>query len=210
MTLSLLSVPLLGQRLAALDLAGILVSYLGVVLIATHGDPASLRFESPSGVALALSSTVVWALYWIYSAKGRLDPVAGLLLNFVSGAAATGLVLAFWPPAAAPDWRGLAGAAYVGVFEMGLTFVLWLKALKLSTSAAKVANLIFLSPFLSLILIHFLVGEDIAGSTLAGLGFILGGNALRLAGSRRIPKPRPEAAPAAPDAPVTPTPENKS
>ncbi len=179
-TLSLLSVPLLKQRLAGIDLAAVLVSYLGVVVISTHGDFSSLHFASPLGVALALASTVVWALYWIYSAKARLDPVAGLLLNFLSGTAATGLVLMLFSTPLVSDWRGLAGAAYVGMFEMGLTFVLWLKALKLSTSSAKVANLIFLSPFISLVLIHFLVGEDIAPSTLAGLCFILGGNALRL------------------------------
>lgn len=70
---------------------------------------------------------------------------------------------------------GLVGAAYVGVFEMGITFVLWISALKLSENTAKVGNLIFLSPFLSLVFIHFLVGEDILPSTFIGLVFIVMG-----------------------------------
>jgi drug/metabolite transporter (DMT)-like permease len=58
---------------------------------------------------------------------------------------------------------------------MGVTFVLWLNALKLSESTAKVGNLIFLSPFLSLIFIHLFVGEDILASTLIGLVLIVAG-----------------------------------
>lgn len=70
---------------------------------------------------------------------------------------------------------GLIGAAYVGIFEMGITFVLWLYALRLSENTAKIGNLIFLSPFLSLVFIHFLVGEKILASTLIGLGLIVSG-----------------------------------
>jgi len=58
---------------------------------------------------------------------------------------------------------------------MGFTFVLWLTAMKLTTSTARIANLIFLSPLLSLVLIHFVVGEPVLPSTLAGLALILGG-----------------------------------
>jgi drug/metabolite transporter (DMT)-like permease len=67
------------------------------------------------------------------------------------------------------------GAVYVGIFEMGITFVCWLFALKFSTNSAKVANLIFISPFLSLIFIYFLVGEQILVSTFIGLVFIITG-----------------------------------
>ena len=73
------------------------------------------------------------------------------------------------------EWKGVVGAAYIGVFEMGLTYYLWLSALKNTENTARVANLIFLSPFLSLVLIHHLVGEEILGSTLVGLVLIVTG-----------------------------------
>jgi drug/metabolite transporter (DMT)-like permease len=71
----------------------------------------------------------------------------------------------------------------VGLFEMGITFALWLSAMKYAArpeggGTARVANLIFLSPFLSLVFIHFLVGEIIHPATVAGLAFIIAGNAL--------------------------------
>jgi drug/metabolite transporter (DMT)-like permease len=72
-----------------------------------------------------------------------------------------------------PTFNGLAGAIYIGIFEMGLTFVLWLTALKLSIHTARVSNLVFISPFISLILVSFFVGEKILLSTIAGLAIIV-------------------------------------
>ncbi|MGK0438826.1 MAG: drug/metabolite transporter (DMT)-like permease [Paracoccaceae bacterium] len=67
------------------------------------------------------------------------------------------------------------GGFYVGVFEMGLAFILWLKAMKLAENTAKIANLIFISPFLSLIFISVLLDEVILPSTLFGLCLIIAG-----------------------------------
>jgi drug/metabolite transporter (DMT)-like permease len=184
-TLALLSIPLLGQRLSLKDLAAILVSYSGVVVISTRGKLTDMTFSDPLGVALALGSTIVWALYWIYNTRDGRDPVAGLTANFLFGTVyVTAATLALSSPVVA-DARGILGAAYVGVFEMGITFVLWLRALKLTSSAAKVGNLIFISPFLSLVLIHLLVGEEIRSSTIVGLVFIMAGIALQQYRPRR-------------------------
>ncbi|EFL49228.1 protein of unknown function DUF6 transmembrane [Solidesulfovibrio fructosivorans JJ]] len=180
-TLSLLAVPLLGQKLRGRDLLALVVSYSGVVVISTHGDILGMRFASPSGVALALASTVIWALYWIAGTKDDRDPVVGLLANFLCSLPLTLLAVLCFSDPFPGSLAGLGGAAYVGVFEMGLAFVTWLTALKCAVNAARVANLIFLSPFLSLILIHFFVGEEILPSTMVGLVLILAG----LAAQRR-------------------------
>jgi drug/metabolite transporter (DMT)-like permease len=170
---------MLGQKLRRRDLLAILVSYSGVVVISTHGDLLGMRFASPLGVGLALASTIIWALYWIWGAKDDRDTVAGLLANFLCAVPLCGLAMVLGPGLPPADWQGYAGAAYVGVFEMGLAFVTWLTALKCAENAAKVANLIFLSPFLSLLLIHFFVGEAILPSTVVGLGLILAGLGLQ-------------------------------
>lgn len=180
-TLTLLSVPLLGHRVSRGELVAVVVSYLGVVVIATRGDMAALGGGSLPGVVLALASTVVWALYWIGNARCTLDPVVGLALNFAFGLPlVTGAVLVFSHlPTVAGNATALLAAAYVGAFEMGIAFVLWLMALKLTTSAARIGNLIFFSPFLSLVFISLILGEQILPTTLAGLGLIVLGNVLQ-------------------------------
>ena len=71
--LVLLSIPILKQKIGIRDLAATFICYSGVVIIATHGDVLGLRFSSPPGVVLALLSTVIWALYWIYNTKDDRD-----------------------------------------------------------------------------------------------------------------------------------------
>lgn len=175
-TLAVLSIPLLGQRIGARGFAALLISYTGVVIIATEGRPFALEFVSLTGVLLALGSTVIWALYWIYNTRDTGDPVAGLFVGFCCSLPLILAVTAVFSELTIPPWQGLVGAAYVGTFEMGLAFVFWLHALKLSSTTAKVGNLIFLAPFLSLVFIHFLVGEVIHPATFVGLVFIVAGN----------------------------------
>ena len=174
-TLSLLSIPLLGQRVAGRQWLAIGVSYIGVLVIATKGNLLALQFENPLGVGLALFSTVIWSLYWILNTRDKRDPILGLFLNFIC---ALPFILIYvlategFRPVA---FEGILGAIYIGIFEMGVSFILWLKALKYTDNTARIANLIFIAPFASLVFIHFLVGEEIYNSTLAGLVLVMGG-----------------------------------
>jgi len=174
LTLSWLSIPLLGQKARLRDLLAGVVCYGGVALIATGGDVSGFRTADPLGVGLALISTVIWALYWIANTRSPLEPVTGLWWNF-AGALLPVTAVALLVDGLALPAAGLAGGAYVGVFEMGLTFVLWGTALKLAENTSRVANLIFLSPFLSLLLIQFVLKEPVRPATVAGLGLIVGG-----------------------------------
>ena len=64
---------------------------------------------------------------------------------------------------------------YVGIFEVGITYIFWLKAMNLSTNNAKIGNLVFFAPFLSLVFIRFILNETIFITTFIGLIFIVAG-----------------------------------
>jgi drug/metabolite transporter (DMT)-like permease len=173
--LVLLSIPLLGQRIKLKSILAILISYLGVLIISTRGDLTGLTFSNPTGVVLALGSSVIWALFWIYNIRDKRDETARLFLNSCFGFVFISIVMLASSRMVFPEVEGLLGATYVGFFEMGITFVFWLKALRLSRTTAQVSNLIYLSPFLSLVLIYLIVGETIMLSTIIGLVFIVAG-----------------------------------
>ncbi|NWO07901.1 MAG: DMT family transporter [Alteromonadaceae bacterium] len=188
LVLAYLSVPFLGQKLRRLDILAGLVCYAGVVVIATRGQVTSLSFSDPLGVSLALGSTLVWAGYWILATRDTRDPVVGLFLNFLFGLPVIALVC--WQTAGLDfidqgTGGSLAAAVYVGVFEMGIAFVLWSRAMKKAENTSKVSNLIFISPFLSLVFIYFILGERILPSTYVGLVLIIGGLWLQQSKIRR-------------------------
>ncbi|MBW0146994.1 DMT family transporter [Marinobacter arenosus] len=175
LVLAYLSVPFLGQRLRKLDILAGLVCYAGVVVIATRGAVTSLSFSDPLGVALAIGSTLVWASYWILATRDTRDPVVGLFLNFLFGLPVIALICGVTEGFEWPSLGSLSAAVYVGVFEMGIAFVLWSYAMKKAENTSKVSNLIFISPFLSLVFIYFILGEQILPSTYIGLVLIVTG-----------------------------------
>uniref|UniRef100_UPI00188AD5D8 DMT family transporter n=1 Tax=Vibrio anguillarum TaxID=55601 RepID=UPI00188AD5D8 len=162
------------QTIRKQDWIACALSYFGVVVIATKGDILAMQFDSPLGVGLALLSTLLWAGYWILNTKNQADPVVGVLLGFLV-TTPLAFVLSYYEGA---QWhhislQGWAAVTYVGLFEMGITFVLWLSALKLTQNTARISNLIFASPFISLILLATIIGEAIHPTTLIGLIFIM-------------------------------------
>ena len=173
--LSLLSIPLLHQRLTASSLFALAISFAGVWIISTHGQVLSVRFTSLYGVLLALGSSLVWALFWILNIRDGRDETAKLFLNFSFGTLFILILILSVSNAPFPGGRGFIGSIYAGLFEMGITFVVWLKALKLSKSTAQVSNFIYATPFLSLIVIHVAVGERIYLSSILGLILIVSG-----------------------------------
>ncbi len=175
----ILSVPLLKQPIGRVSLAAIGVSFFGVLVISTRGDLLGFSLSDPIGTALAVGSAFIWAAFWLSNVRDDRDEVVKLLLSFVFGLAfvsAATLALAGPPPL---DPRGIGGSVYVGMFEMGVTFVLWMRALSLSRTTAQVSNLVYLSPFLSLVLISVIVGETILLSSVIGLVFIISGIVIR-------------------------------
>lgn len=173
--LVILSIPILKQKIGLKSMVAIIISYIGVLIISTQGDIATFRITNLEGTLLALGSAVIWALFWIYNIKDKRDAVVKLFLNFLFGFAYICLYVIITQRLEIPALFGLVGAAYVGIFEMGITFVLWLTALRLSKTTAQVSNMIYLTPFLALLIINIVVGESILVSTVIGLLFIVAG-----------------------------------
>ncbi|EIO4106569.1 DMT family transporter [Vibrio vulnificus] len=175
-TLTLIAAVFLGQKIRKQDWVACVFSYVGVIVIATKGDLLGLSFESPVGVALALTSTLLWAGYWILNTKNQADPIVGVLLGFLVAIpfaiALTVIEGQSWGQISMHGWLAV---TYVGLFEMGVTFVLWLSALKLTNNTARISNLIFASPFISLMLLSSIIGEEIHPTTLIGLMLIIAG-----------------------------------
>jgi len=173
--LAVLAVPILGQPLTRRTLAGIVLSYAGVVVLLAQGRLDGFAGVDPLGVVLALVSTVVWALYWLANVRLKIDALALMTGSFALGAPAVGLACALLEGLPAIGAPALGYGAWVGLVEMGVTFVLWQTAMRRTAHAGRIAQLIFLSPFLSLLLIDRVLGEAVSASSVAGLALIVAG-----------------------------------
>lgn len=172
-----LSVPILGQKIKTKSFIALFVSFAGVYIISSQGDIFSRHPANLTGVLLATGSSVFWALFFIMNVRDKRDEAVKLFLNFFFGSIYLVIALTLtggW------HWEGLtitgvSAAIYTGIFEMGITFFFWLKALRMAETTDKVSNLVYLAPFLSLIFVHFILHESVYYTTPAGLILIVAG-----------------------------------
>lgn len=124
LVLVLLSVPILGEKPRGRTLAGLLLGFLGALVVATRGNLRAFSFSNPLGDALGLSSAFIWATYWLLNIKDSRKLEEKMFWNFA-------FALLYSPSTTSGSFRffcapleGLAGAIYVGLFEMGITYLL--------------------------------------------------------------------------------------
>jgi drug/metabolite transporter (DMT)-like permease len=171
--LALLAVPLLKQPLSRRSLAGIVLSYVGVLVLLSQGNVENPPDLDWFGVTLALVSTLLWASYWLMNARSTSNPLNLMALSFLFAIPMVITACLLGPGLPSLDFQTLAYGSWVGVIEMGVTFLLWQRAIRLTRRAARIGQLIFLSPFISLVLIGTVLSEPIHPASVLGLVIIV-------------------------------------
>jgi len=144
------------------SMLAVLLSFSGVCVV-------SLRIVSLAGALFALSAALVWTVYWLENT--RENTTESLFLNFLFGTIFSSVIFMLNPNIPENPLPAL----YIGAFEMGITFLLWQRALSLSKNITRTSNLIYLMPFISLLLIQGVLNERLEITTIPGLILIIGG-----------------------------------
>ena len=173
--LVIISIPLLHQKIGWKSIGAMVLSFSGVVLVSMQGGTGGKDPENRLGIFLALATSIIWAFYFILNTRERRDPVARLFLNFMFASA----YLILWGGIRGQLFAGSLQAwgsfIYVGIFEMGITFVLWLLALQYAPTTDRISNLVFLAPFLNLVMVKLVLGEEIFQTTVYGMILLVSG-----------------------------------
>jgi len=171
-----LSVPFLGQKIGRKSFVALFISFAGVYLISSQGNPFRFGGSNLSGVLLATGSSIFWAFYFILNVKDKREEALKLFTNFFFGSLyllVAMTVSGYWE--AGVSLRGALGSVYIGLFEMGITFFFWLKALAMAPTTDKISNLVYFAPFISLLFVNYFLKENVYYTTPAGLLLIIGG-----------------------------------
>lgn len=171
-----LSIPMLKQKIRAKSFLALFISFAGVYVISSQGKLFQPGGANLPGVLLATGSSVFWAFYFILNVRDEREEAIKLFLNFMAGSiylVITMFITGYWPTDL--TFKAILSSVYIGLFEMGITFFFWLKALQIAPTTDKVSNLVYLAPFLSLIFVHFIIKEPVYYTTPAGLLLIISG-----------------------------------
>ena len=147
------------QHIAGVKFIGMIISFAGVVLISLGPGSISGEDVSIAGLLLAFFSAFIWAGFWIMNKKNpQTDNTVNLFVDLNLDSA-----------------KGMQASIWSGLFEMAIPFLFFGMALRKTSNPVLINQLCYLSPFLSLFFIHFILKEKIFITTLIGLLLIIAG-----------------------------------
>jgi len=176
----ILSVIIKKEKLSILQFAAIFISFIGAYVVISGGNFNNIINFNIQGIIYAFLSVFIWATYWLINKELNYDMSIALFFIFLFGSIYALITNVIFYPMTIPQITDLIPALYIGLFEMSITFFVWLTALKSAKSTVIVNNIIYLTPFISLLIINFILKEIIKNSTIIGLFLIISGIVLQL------------------------------
>ena len=161
------------KRIPGIKYVGMLISFIGVVVISMGAGSISGESLPIGGIALGLLSAFLWATYWIVNNQNKqTDSAVALFITFLFGSLYL-VLISFFVDVDLSSTLGWFWSISVGVFEMGIPFIFFALAIQKTKNSALVNQLCYLAPFISLFFIHLVLGEEIMFSTYIGLALII-------------------------------------
>ena len=165
---------ILKERMSPMKGIAMLCSFIGIVILSMgNGDVSS--GNRVLGIIACVVAAACYGLFSVLNKKADYDQrIAMMVFWLVVGifAMIAGLFTEKWIVISRIQWIGM---LWLGVVIDAVAYLLWALALKGSENTAKIANLAFLTPFLSLIISAIFLKEKIELRAFVALIFIIGG-----------------------------------
>jgi drug/metabolite transporter (DMT)-like permease len=177
--MALLGWLLLKEGLGWVKTSGIVLAFVGVLVVVSKGDFGSIsigQFGAPGDV-LILISAVNWAVFSALSRRGLKSYPASLMMFYVMslGWLFTSFLFLFtqdmtdFGDLTASGWMSV---AFLGIFCSGLAYIAWYDALKALTTA-QTGVFLYIEPLVAVVVAFFILGEAITPASLLGGAVIL-------------------------------------
>jgi len=179
--MALLGWLILKEHLNGLKTLGILLAFVGVLLVVSDGNLASIsigKFGAP-GDALILISSLNWAVFSTLSRRGLKQYSASLMIFYVMLLGWIFSSVLFvgggnYVEIPALSVNGWLGVIFLGVFCSGLAYIAWYDALQ-ALATAETGVFLYIEPLIAMVVAFFVLGEPITVASLIGGGVILFG-----------------------------------
>ena len=151
-----------------------LCSFAGIVILSL-GNGSSSSGNTALGMISCVIAAACYGLFSVLNKKADYDQKISMMVVWLIAAVCSmvlGLMTETWVPIRGTQWLGI---LWLGIVIDAVAYLLWALALKGAENTAKIANLAYLTPFLSLIVSAIFLGEKIQLRALLALFFIIGG-----------------------------------
>jgi drug/metabolite transporter (DMT)-like permease len=179
--MALLGWLVLKERPGWVTISGILLAFIGVLVVVSDGDltSISIRAFGAPGDVLILISAVNWAVFSTLSRRGLKSYPANLMMFYVMSFGWVFTSILFIPSEGLSEIpsltvNGWIGILFLGIFCSGLAYIAWYDALQ-ALSAAQTGVFLYIEPLVAVVVAFFVLGETVTSVSLVGGAVILFG-----------------------------------
>ena len=175
------------RRLKAGILLTALIGMGGIALVITAGKGLSFQSEYIPGYILAIACSLVWSSFSVI--LGRMKEKKDHMSEFtVLAAALSTLLYLLTFPHSLPQMNSLLSAVYLGAVPLGLSFVLWNRALQ-GGSLVIIGYLSYLTTPLAVLIVALVYREEVPLQVYIGMAVIIAASVLGRAGLKSSRSP---------------------
>lgn len=174
---------LLGERMTVRKIIAILMSFAGVIIVVAGKGIGAIDRNTLIGAALCILGAVSYGLFTGLNQKYYYDKRVSMMINYFVTFTLTTIINGVSGNLFVPTLAQIGGFAWNGIFTVAIANTAWAVALE-SGKTAKISNLAYITPFLSLVWTFLILGEKISVWSVLGLAVIVSGILIQLGGEK--------------------------
>ena len=170
---------ILKEKMTLRKAIAVIISFLGVIIV-TCGELADFDKEVILGAGFCILGAVSYGIHTAFNQKMNYDKCISMMVSYLAAFVLTTLVNMINRDLFVPSTIQTLGFAWNGIFTMAVASTTWMLALETKGSTAKISNLAYITPFLSLAWTSLVLKEELNIYFVAGLVVIILGIFIQL------------------------------
>lgn len=166
---------ILREKMTVMKGVAMACSFIGIIILTMGMDATQSGGNVAAGVVSCIIAAACYGLFSVLNKKADYNQNIAMMIIWLTTAAcsaALGLCTEQWVPIKGAQWLGL---LWLGVVVDAIAYLLWALALNDAKNTATIANMAYMTPFLSLIVSAVVVKEKVDFTAVVALVFIIGG-----------------------------------
>ena len=180
---------LLKEKMTVRKIIAIVMSFIGIIIVTAGGGLDALGGSTLLGALLCVLDAVSYGLFTALHQRFHYDKTVSMMVAFFTSFVLSGGYNLVTAKPLTLDWLPLLGLAWNGIFVMAVASVTWALALD-GGKTAKISNLAYITPFLSLVWTAVFLHEPITLYAVLGLVVIVLGIFIQLRDHKAVSVPR--------------------
>ncbi len=175
---------ILRERMTVRKVVAIIMSFAGVIIVVAGDGFEAIDKSTLTGAVLCVAGAVSYGIFTALNQKFYYEKRISMMINYFVTFTLTTIINGVSGDLFVPTLAQFGGFAWNGIFTVAIANTAWAVALE-SGKTAKISNLAYITPFLSLVWTSLILKNELSPYSLIGLVVIVAGIFVQLADRKK-------------------------